>query len=725
MPIRVNAAETEFHLQGGRISYIIRRLPDGRLCHLYFGPQLAPGQPLDHLLRAGGTGYSIDGEFSPSVVPAEYPSYGTGDLREPCLIARDKAGYCCADLRLESWEMLPGKPMPAGLPACFGSQDDCETLVLHCIDRVLRLTADLYYTVFADHDVVVRRVQLHNLDEVPMEVARALSGCLELPQGEYDLTTFDGAWARERVAHRAPLRLGTVRVGSRSGFSSHMHNPLLAVCRSGADEEQGEWYALNLVYSGSFMAAAERSPMDTVRLVMGIDPDTCLFRLEAGERLTLPELVMAYSSSGAGELTCTFHRFYREHLVRKSPFAERPVLLNNWEATYFDFDQQRLEQISAAAAKLGADLFVLDDGWFGHRNADNSSLGDWTVNREKLPGGLEGLCASVHAAGMEMGLWFEPECISEDSDLYRAHPDWCIHIPGRDRTRSRNQLIADITRPEVRRAIMDQVAAVLDSAPIRYVKWDMNRPMTEPGGAQTARPERFAYEYMLGLYAMLEEFTTRFPHILLEGCAAGGARFDPGMLYYCPQIWASDNTDADCRLDIQYGTAFAYPVPCIGSHVSAVPNHQTGRTLDMESRFASALCGTFGYELDPTTLTEEERACIPDQIRRFRLYDPLIRDGEYYRFLPPVRPDEDCCVGFVSRDKRQALVIYTQRRRTPNTLPKSVRLRGLDPDRMYRWENGGPLSGQALAYAGLPLGVLEHDGEARVILLTACEADGD
>lgn len=721
MPIFVNDAGTEFHLLGGSISYIIRKLPDGRLCHLYFGPRLEPGQPLDYLLRAGGTGYSIDGEFSPSVVPMEYPAFGTGDLREPCLIARDAQGHCCADLRLENWQTQPGKPMPAGLPACRGDADDCETLILHCRDQVLGLRADLFYTLFRDHDVITRRVEFCSESDRPVELARALSGCLELPQGEFDLTTFDGAWARERVAHRAPLRPGRVSVGSRSGFSSHMHNPLLAVCRSGAGEEQGEWWALNLVYSGSFLAVAEQSPMDTMRLVMGVDPDTCVFRLAPGESLALPELVLAYSASGAGGLTRTFHAFYRRHLVRPNPFAQRPVLLNNWEATYFDFDQARLERIIRAAAQAGADLFVLDDGWFGHRNSDDSSLGDWFVNRNKLPEGLEGLAATAHSCGMNLGLWFEPECISEDSELYRAHPDWCIHIPERTRTRSRNQLIADITRPEVRRAILDQVFAVLDSAPIRYVKWDMNRPMTEPGGAGSTRSERFAYDYMLALYAMLEEFTTRYPHILLEGCAAGGARFDPGMLYYCPQIWASDNTDADCRLDIQYGTAFAYPVDCIGAHVSAVPNHQTGRVLDMESRFAAALFGTFGYELDPTALTEAESRAIPDQIRRFHEYDSLIREGEYYRFLPPTSPDRDCCAGFIAPDKSRALVVYVQRRRTPNTLPKSVRLHGLDPARLYELPDGTVLSGQALAWAGLPVGVLEHDGQARIFLLQARE----
>lgn len=707
-----------FHLTGKDISYVICALEDGRLCHVHYGNKLQQQDISIELLRTGSTGYSIDGIYSASVLTPEYSTFGVGDFREPCLAARNTLGQNCVDLRFSGWEVVDGKPMPQRLPATFGSEQECQTLILTCADTVLGLEAKLYYTVFHDHNVIARRVEFTNTGGENITLERALSACLELPDGNYDMVSFDGAWARERTISRSILRPGTQSICSRSGFSSHTHNPLLVVCDRDAGEENGRWYAMNLVYSGGFYASAELSAQNTVRMVMGIDPVTCRFTLVPGERLLIPEVVLAYSGAGATALTHDFHDLYRKHLVRQRPRPERPVLLNNWEATYFDFNQKKLEEIACEAQKLGIDLFVLDDGWFGKRNSDTSGLGDWFVNREKLPDGMSGLGRFVEDLGMELGLWLEPESISEDSDFYRAHPDWCVHIPGRNRTRSRNQLLADITRPEVRRAIMDQICEVLSNAPVRYVKWDMNRPMTEPGGLSEARQDRFGYDFILGLYEMLEEFHKRFPHILLEGCSAGGARFDPGMLYYCPQIWASDNTDAYARLKIQQGTSFAYPIRAIGSHVSAVPNHQTNRITPLETRFAVALAGTFGYELDPTVLTDEERREISQQIRRFRKLDKVLSDGDYYRLQ--TTESGDFAFGTVSKDKREAVYVYMQCLRVANTLPKRIRLRGVDDARFYRDQATDKVfSGNLLRHIGYPLDVLNHDWQAVVIHLKA------
>lgn len=726
MPILFCADRKTFHLRGASASYIIKLLDDGRLCHLYYGAAVDEAEQLDYLLRPCRAGYSADGELSSATVPFEYPSFGMGDLREPCLVAQNAAGQYCADVRYVSHEIVQGKPMPQGLPATFSAaseqQDACETLILTCEDAVLGLEIKLFYSVFAAHNAVARRVTFCNQGQAQMVLTRAFSGCLELPDAQFDMLTFNGAWARERKLHRAPLHPGRQGVFSRSGCSSHIHNPLVVLQRSGGGEEHGEAYAANLVYSGNFNATAEVSYMDTTRLVMGVDAEMCSFPLAVGETLELPELVLSYAQNGTGELSRGLHDFYSAHLVRKSPLAQRPVLINNWEATYFDFTQEKLARIMRDAAAVGVDLFVLDDGWFGKRNDDTSSLGDWFVNREKLPGGMEGLCEEAQKNGLKLGLWIEPESINEDSELYRAHPDYCIHIPQREPTRSRQQLLADISRPEVRDAIYSQIKKVLQSAPIAYVKWDMNRPMTQPGGAGATAQSRYAFDYILGLYDLLDRFCTDFPHILLEGCAGGGARFDPGMLYYCPQIWASDDTDASARLDIQLGTAFAYPVCTIGSHVSIVPNHQTGRVISMETRFAVALCGTFGYELDPAQLAPEELAQMPGQIEQFRRYEALIANGDYYRFVSPQNDADDCCFGFIAKDKSQALVIYVQRCRRANTLPKLVRLAGFAPEKAYReTKTGAVFTGAALRGAGYPLGVLEGDFAAKVIAFEAVE----
>lgn len=723
MPIRFDGTQSVFTLQAGSMCYLIKLLEDGRLCHLYYGADLGDVPSVDYLLRACGTGYSVDGEQSPSIMPMEYPSFGTGDLRESCLIARNHLGQYCADLRFQSYEILPGKPMPTGLPALFADGDDCETLVLLCEDSALGLEAKLFYSVLRGHNAVARRVEFRYTGELPVTLTRAFSGCLELPDDGYELLTFHGAWARERTLHRAALNPGRQGIFSHSGGSGHVHNPLMVLQRSGGGEDFGQCYAANLVYSGNFAATVEVSHMGTARVVMGVDSDTCSFPMTKGETLVLPELVLFYAEGGLGDLTRGIHDLYREHLVRKSPFAKRPVLINNWEATYFDFDQQKLEGIIKEAAHAGMDLFVLDDGWFGHRDDDGSSLGDWFVNTRKLPNGLQGLSASASSYGMKLGLWVEPESISEDSELYRAHPDWCIHIPGRERTRSRRQLLADITRPEVRDAIYTQIKSVLESAPVCYVKWDMNRPVTEPGGVGAGRQERFAFDYILALYEMMERLHKDFPEILLEGCSAGGARFDPGMLYYCPQIWASDNTDASARLDIQLGTAFAYPVCTIGSHVSMVPNHQTGREIPMETRFAVALCGTFGYELDPGRLSQKELEQLPEQIAFFNRYESLIAQGDYYRFYSPANQGDDCCFGFIAKDKRQGLVVFVQRCRQANVLPKVVRLTGFAPKTRYQERfTGGIYTGAALCHAGFPLGAFHNDFESRILVFDALES---
>ena len=579
----------------------------------------------------------------------------------------------------------------------------------------------LWYTAFEGLDAITRRVTVTNRGAAPCTVKRLFSASLDFPREGYDLVQLCGGWADERHVERRPLSRAVTCVQSGRGISSHEHNPFIALCSPEATEYSGDVYGFNLVYSGSFAAVAEVDNQPSVRVLMGLNPENFSWRLEPGERFETPEAVLVYSGEGFSAMSHTYHDLYRNHLCRGQwKNKSRPVLINNWEATYFDFNREKLLALAKEAADVGIELFVLDDGWFGHRDADDCSLGDWVVNTEKLGGSLADLAEDIHRLGMQFGLWFEPEMISPDSDLYRAHPDWCLHCGGRLRSTMRHQLVLDMSREDVVNYVIQAVSDILSSCPIDYVKWDMNRSLSEVGSALLP-PERQGevyHRYMLGVYRIMETLTSRFPHVLFEGCASGGGRFDPGILYYMPQIWTSDNTDAVERLKIQYGTSLAYPLSCMSAHVSTCPNHQVGRTTPLATRFHAALTGSFGYELDLCSMSPEEKEAVKAQIVEYHRYQEILTKGRFYRLLDPA-DNAYCAWMTVSEGREEALVCYFKILSDNKRLPLSLRLRGLDPERRYRDSRTGEIySGVTLMNAGLPLPGLWGDFQSCIMHLT-------
>jgi len=690
MPIHFEPEEQLFHLQTKGSSYAFK-LVHGYPAHLYWGPRLRHGPGIAQILQlAERPSFSPnpvpeDKRLSLDTLPQEYPQYGTSDFRQPAFQVEWPDGTRIAELKYAGHRVEKGKPKLPGLPAVYAEPGDAaETLVLELADES-GLRAELLYTVFEDADAVMRSARLINGTSLPVNVLRAMSATVDFPDDRYEWLCLSGAWARERHLSRRPIGPGGTRIESRRGASGHQLNPFAALLRPGADEDKGDVYGFSLVYSGNFLIEAEVDQFRTTRVAAGINPFEFRWRLEPGEMFQTPEAVLVYSGEGLGGLSRTYHRLYRTRLARGvHRDRERPVLVNNWEATYFNFNAEKLEAIAAAAADLGIELFVLDDGWFGKRDSDNCSLGDWRVDGRKLPGGLDDLAARVNRLGLQFGLWVEPEMVSPDSDLYRAHPDWCLHVPGRRRTEGRNQLVLDLSRADVREYLFRTLAEVFSSAPIAYVKWDMNRNMTEVASAQLP-PERqgeTAHRYMLGLYELLERIVTAFPGILFESCSGGGGRFDPGMLYYMPQTWTSDDTDAVERLKIQYGTSIVYPASAMGAHVSAVPNHQVGRMTSLEMRGLVAMGGNFGYELDLTKFTEEERAQVRRQVALYKEIRGLVQQGDLYRLKSPFEGNEAAWM-FVSPDRREAAVFHFRVLAEPNAPLGRLALRGLDPLRDY------------------------------------------
>jgi alpha-galactosidase len=547
---------------------------------------------------------------------------------------------------------------------------------------------------------------VENKCETAVKLNRVMSLSLDIKDGDLDWIHFYGRHTMERQPERRELVHGIQQNGSTRGTSSHHQNPTVLLCDKTATEDNGCCFGAALMYSGGFMTQIEKDQLDLARVVMGINPDTFCWNLNAGETFYAPEVIMSVSTSGFTKLSQNFHKIIREHVCRgKYKLIERPVLINNWEATYFDFNEEKILNIAKEAARLGVDMLVLDDGWFGKRDSDFSGLGDWFVNENKLKGGLGGLVKQVNDLGMKFGLWFEPEMISEDSDLYREHPDWAIQIPGRRPNRSRSQLVLDITRREVRDYLYDRISAILDSANIEYVKWDMNRSIADwySHCLKAENMGEMPHRYVLSLYELLERLTTAYPDVLWEGCSGGGGRFDAGMLYYHPQIWCSDDTDAYERTKIQYGTSFFYPVSAVGSHVSAVPNHQTGRSTLLETRGVTAMAGSFGYELDLNNLSDEEKAQVTGQIEHFKSYGPLIHNGDYYRLTNPMQ-DNVAVWSFVSEDKKQVLINGVMFRTEPNMIRYTVKLKGLIPEAEYTLQTTGEtFTGAALMSGGILL----------------------
>lgn len=697
-------SEKLIHLRNDRISYAIGLLEGGIPAHLYFGKRVEKLNPSSLLRAAWLPG---DGSFSMQNcaldhTPQEYPAFGLGEMREGALIVRRENGTRTADLRFVSAGVMDGKPKLAGLPATFG--EACKTLKLRLRDELLNLDVVLLYTIFDDCDAIARSVLFENNGAEEVNLERCYSLCLDLPDSRYDLITLSGAWAREREIVRRPLVMGQQGVGSIRGASSLQTSPFMALLRPETTEEQGEVIAAALVYSGNFTAQAYVDPNRYTRMMMGINDTGFQWTLCAGATFQTPEAVLVYSAAGLDGMSSQFHRLCADHLVRgRYAHAPRPILLNNWEATYFDFDEEKLLSIARTAARVGVELFVLDDGWFGHRDSDNSSLGDWFVDKRKLPGGLTSLAEKVHDLGLKFGLWFEPEMISPDSELFRAHPDWCIHVPGRTHIEGRNQLILDLSRPDVCEYIYNALADNLSSSGIDYVKWDMNRNFTNVGSAllPPERQKELPHRYMLGLYGILERLIHDFPHVLFESCSSGGGRFDMGMLHYMPQTWTSDDTDAVCRCRIQYSTSLVFPPFAMGSHVSAVPNHQTGRVAPITTRGNVAMSGCFGYELDLNRLPEEDLKEVEKQIQRVKEYRQTLLYGEFHRLLSPYEGNDTAWIT-VAPDKNEAILMLARALALPGTYPPLVRLRGLDPAKTYRiLETGETYGGDELMNIGL------------------------
>ena len=725
--IVINKEHRVFTLHTKNTTYQMKADRHNVLIHTYYGPRVGDCD-LSYLVRYADRACApnpheagTDRTYSLDTLPQEYSTCGVGDFRLPSIEVEYPDGSRVADLRLTGWKVERGKYELDGLPF-FRGAEGAETLRITLEDPAADLAVELAYGVFEDCDLITRSVQVRNCGSAPVRLRQCASLCLDFQRSDMDLITFDGCHMMERAPSRAPLRSGVQGVGSVRGTSSHQHNPFVVLCDREANEDYGLCYGTMLLYSGNFQAQAEASQYDNVRLVMGINPYQFCWTLEPDATFTAPEAALVCSPSGLGQMSRQFHRAIREHLIQ-DPLrgARRPVLINNWEATYFSFDAEKLADIAKTAAPLGIELFVMDDGWFGKRDDDNSGLGDWVVNHSKLPGGLEALVPRLKELGMSFGIWIEPEMVSEDSDLYREHPDWALRIPGRVPARGRNQLVLDFSRPEVRRRVYGQIKAVLASADVSYVKWDMNRSLSDVWSAALPpqRQGEVFHRYVLGVYEMLDQLRRDFPHILIEGCAGGGGRFDAGMLYYTPQIWCSDNTDAIDRLRIQYGTSFGYPVSAMGAHVSVVPNEENGRITPMETRGVVAMSGTFGYEMDLSAVPQEEQAIIRRQTAFFKEHYDLIQQGDYYRLTDPFQNGPYTAWEQVSPDRREALVslVFTSLRAAQPF--RTLRLKGLDPQQTYQVNGGGSWPGDVLMAAGYPLPMLSGDYQSLQLYLRA------
>ena len=711
MSILYNEKERAFKLRAKDTDYMLKVIEGDYLGHVYYGKKV-PDEDLGYLLRFDESPFTPaqndrDRAVYLDTTPFEYPCFGIGDYREPALMIMDSDGMSTCDLRYVSHRIFDGKPALEGMPATFSTENSpAQTLEITMKDAHAEIEAVLVYSVFENLDVITRSVRFKNVGTKPVKLTRALSACVEFDTEKMDMITLNGSWARERWIERAPLHHGKQSVDSCKGESSHQSNPFVALCAHNADEDMGEVFGFNFVYSGNFFAQAEVTQHKKTRFVMGINPLDFEWLLDAGETFTAPEVVMVHSDEGIGKMSRTFHDLYRENLIRgEYKDKRRPILINNWEATYFNFNTEKLIDIAKEASKLGIEMLVMDDGWFGHRDSDNSSLGDWFVYEKKINGGLKHLVEEVNKLGMKFGIWFEPEMISPDSELYKAHPDWAIQIKGRPLTLCREQYVLDYSQKEVRDYVYSMMRDILDNANIEYIKWDMNRQLTEVGSnfLPRERQRELWHRYVLGVYDLMNRLTTDYPHILLENCSGGGARFDPGMLYYSPQIWCSDDTDAIERLKIQHGTSMCYPCSAMGAHVSDCPNHTVGRNTPFKTRGHVAMVGTFGYELDVTRIPQQDRDMIPAQIEEFKKFNPLVRTGDHYRIGNMFEDNTWDAWMFVAKDKSEALFEFVQVMGRPNMRSRRIMLKGLDPDAYY-YEESEPdklISGAALMNAGI------------------------
>ncbi len=713
MGIVFNEKTGEFHLYNGSISYIMKILRNGQMGQLYFGRQVAKREDYGYLVEnryRPVSAYVFDNEYSFSLehLKQEYPSYGTTDFRMPALEITQENGSKITDFKYVSHKIYKGKPGLKGLPATYvESEDEADTLELTLRDELLGVDMTLLYTIFGHENAIARSARFENQGGETYQITRAMSLCLDLPDDEYEWIQFSGAWGRERHVKTRMLQQGIQSVGSARGASGHFHNPFVMLKRPTADEFQGEVMGFSLIYSGNFLAQAEVDTFKVTRMMMGINPFGFSWCLKPWEEFQTPEAVMVYSAEGMNAMSQAFHRLYRTRLARGYwRDRERPVLLNNWEATYFDFTEEKLLKIAENAREDGVELFVLDDGWFSTRCTETSGLGDWWANTDRLPDGIRGLSQKIEALGLKFGLWFELEMANKDSELYRNHPDWIIHTPGRHESHGRKQYVLDFSRKEVVDYIYDMVAKILRESKVSYIKWDMNRNITEcfSQGYGPERQGEIFHRYILGLYDLYDRLNTAFPQVLFESCASGGGRFDPGLLYYAPQCWTSDDTDAGERQKIQYGTSYAYPVSSMGAHVSITPNHQVNRVTPLKTRGNVAMFGAFGYELDLARLTDEEREMVREQIRFVKKYRRLIHTGTFYRLLSPFEGNFTAWM-VVAEDKKQAIVGYFKMLNDVNREFRRLRLQGLDEEFLYHMEEDsediGAFYGSELMHIGM------------------------
>lgn len=691
MPIIYHKESNIFHLYNDTISYIIKILENGQLGHVYYGRRLTDRDDFSHLVeyaRRMMSPYYFEEKrnFSLEQLQQEYPTYGSGDMRYPAFELEREDGSRAVDFKYREHEIWKGKKPLDGLPAVYvESEEEADTLEIVLEDGLIHTKIILSYTIFSERPVVTKHVRFVCEHEEGITLLNCMSGCFDFPDKEYKMIELAGAWARERYPQSRKLGYGVQSVYSMRGSSSHQFNPFLALARDNADEFSGEVLGFSLVYSGDFLAQVEVDNYDVTRVVMGIHPNEFRFELAAGESFQTPEMVTVYSEDGLNGMSQVFHELYRTRLARGIwRDRERPILINNWEATYFDFDEEKILSIATAAKKVGIELFVLDDGWFGKRNQDNCSLGDWYPNLDKLPQGIVGLAKKIEEMGLKFGLWFEPEMTNKDSDLFRAHPDWLLADLRRNYSHSRNQYVLDFSKAEVVDYIYGQMRKILKEAPVSYVKWDMNRTFSEvfSNGKGKKEQGKVRHQYILGVYSLYERLTCEFPDVLFESCASGGGRFDPGMLYYAPQAWTSDDTDAAERIKIQYGTSYVYPLSSMGSHVSASPNHQVFRNTSLDTRANVAYFGTFGYELDITCMSEEELDIMKEQITFMKKYRKLIQQGVFYRLKSPFEGNSSAWQ-VVSEDRTEVLVAYFRTMQPVNGKFERICLKGLEPGALY------------------------------------------
>ena len=698
-----------FQIETEHTSYQMKVDKYGVLTHLWYGAKTECS--MDYLLDYPDVGFSgniYEAEnqrtYSLNTLPQEYSTSGVGDFRIPAITVTHDDGSRALDLRYSGHKISRGKYNIDGLPAVYATEEEAETLEIVMEDTATNIEVILMYGVLPKKDIITRSTVIINNGTTSITINKAHSLCLDLPEGNWQSIHFHGRHAMERQMERCELIHGIEEFSSIRGTSSHQQNPTILLCEKECTETSGFCVGAALMYSGGFQTQIEKDQLKQVRVVMGINPETFSWKLNASERFNTPEVILSCSMEGTAKLSQQFHKIIRHNVCRgKYQLSQRPILINNWEATYFDFDEKKILDIAKEASKIGIDMFVLDDGWFGKRDSDNSGLGDWYVNENKIKGGLANLISKINDLGMKFGIWFEPEMVSEDSDLYREHPEWAIKIPGRNPMRSRYQLVLDMSNPEVIEYLYNSISDILKNNNIEYVKWDMNRSISDwystclPSSRQGEQPHR----YILGLYGLLERLITDFPHILFEGCSGGGGRFDAGMLYYSPQIWCSDNTDAHERTFIQYGTSFFYPISTVGSHVSAVPNHQTGRITSLDTRGIVAMAGSFGYELDLSTLTEEEKETMKEQVKKYRQYQLLIHNGDYYRLTNP-HNSRIAAWQWNDNTNGNVLVQGVVFRAVANMVRDKIKLMGVDALAKYKLKGTGEIySGMALMTGGI------------------------